>query len=81
MSLGIVSGKPFQPSLMFEDKAGAYASEAPSRYYTLGQASGLIRLGWKALPETNTLPYYKNLQIMAVKSFIVQAPGQFSFRG
>jgi hypothetical protein len=36
MSLGIVSGKPFQPSLMFEDKAGAYASEAPSRYYTLG---------------------------------------------
>ncbi len=34
-----------------------------------------IKLGWKGLPETNTLAYYENPQITAVKSFIVQAPG------
>ncbi len=34
-----------------------------------------IRLGWKGLPGTNTLAYYENLQIMAVKSFILRAPG------
>ncbi len=33
-----------------------------------------IRLAWKGLPETNTLAYCENLQIMAVKCFIVQAP-------
>jgi hypothetical protein len=32
----------------------------------------IIRLDWKCLPGTNTLSYYKNLQITAVKSFIVQ---------
>jgi hypothetical protein len=31
-----VSGKPFQPSLMFQGKAGAYPSEAPFRCSTLG---------------------------------------------
>jgi hypothetical protein len=31
-----VLGKPFQPSLMFEGKAGAYPSEAPFRRSTLG---------------------------------------------
>jgi hypothetical protein len=30
-----------------------------------------IRLGWKRLAETNTLAIYENLQITAVKSFIV----------
>ncbi len=39
-----VSGKSFQPSLMFVSKAGATN----------------IRLGWKGLPETNTLAYYEN---------------------
>ncbi len=34
-----------------------------------------IRIGWKGLLGTNTLAYCKNLQILAVKSFIVQAPG------
>ncbi len=34
-----------------------------------------IRLGWKGLPGTNTLAYSENPQIMAVKSFMVQAPG------
>ncbi len=31
------------------------------------------RLGWKGLPGSNTLAYYENPQITAVKSFIVQA--------
>jgi hypothetical protein len=29
-----------------------------------------IGLGWKGLPGTNTLAYYKHSQITAVKSFI-----------
>jgi hypothetical protein len=32
----------------------------------------IIRLGWKGLPGTNTLAYYENPQITAVKKFIVQ---------
>jgi hypothetical protein len=32
-----------------------------------------IRIGRKGLPRTNTLTYYGNLQITAVKGFIVQA--------
>ncbi len=42
----------------------------------LGEASDLpanIRLGWRGLPVTNTLAYYKNLQITAIISFIEQA--------
>ncbi len=31
-----VPGKPFQKSLMFVSKAGAYPSEAPFRFSTLG---------------------------------------------
>jgi hypothetical protein len=31
-----VPGKPFQPSLMFGGKAGAYPREAPFRCYTQG---------------------------------------------
>jgi hypothetical protein len=31
-----VPGKPFQPSLMFAGKAGAYPSEAPFTCCTLG---------------------------------------------
>ncbi len=37
-----------------------------------------IRLGWKGLSETNTLAYYENPEITAVKCFIVQAPGPHS---
>jgi hypothetical protein len=33
-----------------------------------------IRLGWKGLPGTNALAYYKNLLITASKSFIRFAP-------
>ncbi len=32
-----VPGKPFRPSLVFADKAGAYRSEAPFRSSTLGR--------------------------------------------
>ncbi len=32
-------------------------------------------LGWKDLPETNTLTNYDHLQITAVKSFITLGPG------
>jgi hypothetical protein len=46
---------------------------------SLGYALALpahIGLGWKGLPETNTLAYYDNQIITAVKKFIVQAPVQ-----
>ncbi len=33
-----------------------------------------IRLGLKGLPGMNTLAYYGNLLITAVKSFVVHAP-------
>jgi hypothetical protein len=35
-----------------------------------------IRLGWKSMQVTNTLAYCDTAIIIAVKSFIVQAPGQ-----
>ncbi len=34
-----------------------------------------LRLGWKGLPGTNALAYYKKSTITAVKSFITLAPG------
>jgi hypothetical protein len=36
------------------------------------------RLGWKGLPGTNTLAYYRNCKITAVISFVIQAPGAYS---
>ncbi len=33
-----------------------------------------IRPGWKCLPGTNTLAYYEDLYLTAVKSFITLAP-------
>jgi hypothetical protein len=33
-----------------------------------------IRIGWKDLPGTNPLAYYKNLQLTTIKSFITLAP-------
>jgi hypothetical protein len=56
---------------MFGGKAGTYPNEAPERLVALLPN---IRLGWKGLPGTNTLAYYENLLIMAVKSFRL-APG------
>ncbi len=72
-----VPDKPLQPSLMFVGEArnlpysgalGRCLTQAPS-------LTANIRLGWKGLPGTNTLAYYKNQQTTSVKSFIVKAPG------
>ena len=35
-----------------------------------------IRLGWKGLPGTNTLAYYKKWEITSVKSFTALDPEQ-----
>ncbi len=51
-----VPGKPFQLSLMFAGKAGAY----PRVEHLKGALPTNIRLGWKGLPGTNTLAYYGN---------------------
>ena len=40
-----------------------------------------IILGWKGLPWTNTLAYYKHWYIMDAKSFIRFAPGREAPRG
>jgi hypothetical protein len=52
-----VPGNPFELSLMF-----AYPIVDHLKGASLGYASALpanIRLGWKALPGTNALAYYK----------------------
>jgi len=38
----------------------------------------ITRLGWKDSPGTNTLAYYENMSITAIKSYIVQAPVYFA---
>ncbi len=48
-----VSGKPFQPSLIFLGKAGASPSKAPITLRLLLALPTNIRLGWKGLPETS----------------------------
>ncbi len=37
----VCPGKPFQPSLIFAGKAGAYKNEVSFKCFTIGQASGL----------------------------------------
>ncbi len=54
-----VPNKPFQPSLMFEGKAGAYLSEAQLLERLLALPTN-IRIGWKGLPVINTLAYLEN---------------------
>jgi hypothetical protein len=39
----LVPGYPFQPSVIFVSKAGAYQREVPSRCSDLGHAFGLTR--------------------------------------
>jgi hypothetical protein len=57
---------------MFVSKARSLPlNGAPERYIT-GVSKALptnIRLGWKGMPRTNTLAYYKNSQITTVKMF------------
>ncbi len=38
------------------------------------EARVFVRLGWKSLPGTNTLTYYKNSQIADKESFIKLGP-------
>ena len=40
MARVLFPGKPFQPSIMFVSKAGAYPTEAPFRCSNLGWAAG-----------------------------------------
>jgi hypothetical protein len=47
--------------------------ESASLRYAPAQPTN-IRLGWKGLPGTNTLAYYENPNIRAVKSFIELTP-------
>jgi hypothetical protein len=62
---------------MFLGKAGAYLSEAPFSCSTLGYATtspANNKLGWNGWPGTNALAYYKNLELMTVKSFTTIGP-------
>ncbi len=71
-----VPGNPFQPCLLFVDKASSLPYLKVS---SIGQAPAIptnIMLGWKGLPEANDLAYYENSELTAVKSFIILAPGQ-----
>jgi hypothetical protein len=52
---------------MFVGKVGAYLNEAPFKWL-------LSRVGPWPYPQGQTLPYYENPKITAVKSFIVRAP-------
>ncbi len=52
-----VSGKL---SLMFAGKAGADTRVEHLKGRLLASPTN-IKLGWKGLPETNTLAYYENL--------------------
>ncbi len=73
--LVFVLGKPFQPSLMFVNEAEAYLSETVLLKRIPLALPTNIRLGWKALPGTNTLAYYIHSVITDVKSFIRLRPG------
>jgi hypothetical protein len=56
-----VPGRPFQPSLMFENKTGAYPIEAPFKCSTLRLTPGLttnMRLEYERQPTTNTQAYW-----------------------
>jgi len=55
----IVHNKPFDHSLLFSSKVGAYPSEVPFRYSTLKHTPG-IRLDYKGLPGTNSLVYFEH---------------------
>ncbi len=60
-----VPGKPFQPSLMFESKAGAYLSR--EIFTILQDLPANFRLDWKSLPGTNTLAYYEIRKVRPLK--------------
>jgi len=72
-------GKPFQPCLKFVGRARSLPKSTSHRWALALPTS--IRLDWKGLPGTNTLAYYENSSITAVKRFITLAPaGQQWFK-
>jgi hypothetical protein len=78
----LVPEKPFQPSLKFVGEARSLPySGAPEKRFTQVALAlpANIRLGWKGLPGTNTLAYYKTPKITVAKSFITLATGPGSF--
>ncbi len=57
-----VPGKPFESSQMFAGKSSRILNVDSLKGAPLEKAPALlanIRLGWKSLPGTNTLAYYK----------------------
>ncbi len=63
---------------MFVVKTGAYPLSGDLRGTTLGQAPALPARnsrGWKGQPGTNTLDYYEQSLIKAVKSLITLGYG------
>jgi hypothetical protein len=53
-----VPGKPFQTSLMFAGKVGAYPRV---EHLSAPALPANIRLGWKGLPGTHALTDYEKL--------------------
>ncbi len=62
------TGRPFQPSLIFVSKAGAYPSVALLRCSTLGQAH-VLTLNHQTRQWTNTFAYHKHSLITGEKHF------------
>jgi hypothetical protein len=59
-----VTGKPFQPSLMFVRRVGAYPGGHLKEALLKDRLLALprnIRLGWKGLQLTNTLAFYEQI--------------------
>jgi hypothetical protein len=67
-----VTGRPFQPRLMLVTAPWVRPGAYPRVDHLKGSLT-TIRLGWKGLPETNTLAYHKNSIITDVKSLITLA--------
>ncbi len=59
----IVAGKPFQPSLMFAGKAGAYTNKAPFTCSTLGQT---LRLTHKHQSRLKILTRDKHSSLLRI---------------
>jgi hypothetical protein len=62
--------------IIFEcrNKLECLSLEAPFMYPTLLALLTNIRQGWRGLPGTNTLAYYKHSYYMAVKIYIALEP-------
>ncbi len=66
-----VPGKPFQPSITVAGKAGAYPSEAPIRFSSIGLAPGLTLEKFAGEKHSTLLRKFENHE---QKSFITLYP-------